>query len=241
MLDLTTTSALILAGGLGTRLRSAVADRPKVLAEVRGQPFLLHLLDGLVEAGVRHVVLATGYRADDIEEVLREGYRGLEIEFSREPEPRGTGGAIALALARLRSPRVLVQNGDSFCAADLRAFAKSHASRRASLTLLATAVDDAGRYGRVVVDDDGAVTAFREKDPDAGAGLINAGVYLLERAVLDALPRGETPFSFEREVLGAWIGRGLYATTSDGPFIDIGLPATYAKADRFFAEMHHAP
>lgn len=234
---LPTTSAVILAGGLGTRLRPVVADRPKVLAEVDGRPFLFNLLDALDCAGVAHVILATGYRAEAVAQAVSGRYRGLEVETSEEPSPLGTGGAIALAARRLRSPRALVLNGDSFCAANLRIFAAQHWARRGPLSMVVTPVEDASRYGRVRLSADGIVTSFDEKSGQAAAGLINAGIYLLEQPLLDDLPTEAVPLSFERQILPAWVGRGLWAHRSDGPFIDIGLPSTYAQAERFFAEV----
>src|SRR6478672_2624452 len=124
--DLTGVTAAVLAGGLGTRLRSVVADRPKVLAPVAGQPFLVHLLDRLSKVGVGETVLLVGHRAEQVEAGLGFSHRGMRLTYSREPEPLGTGGAIRHALAQLVSETTLLLNGDSYCDLDYAAFGQFH-------------------------------------------------------------------------------------------------------------------
>ena len=136
MTGLEETTAVILAGGLGTRLREVVADRPKVLAEVNGRPFLACLLDRLVDAGILKVVLCTGYMAELVRETCGNSYRGTELLYSREESPLGTGGALRLALPLIDSDPVLVMNGDSFCDADLVLFARQHLSAAAQASLI---------------------------------------------------------------------------------------------------------
>ncbi len=228
---------IVLAGGLGTRLRAAVADRPKVLAPVLGRPFLDRLLDWLEARGARRVILALGHMADQVTaHVAAHPRPGVDVLASVEPAPLGTGGALRHALPLLRGSPVLVLNGDSFVAADLAALRDLHERRRARATLTLTRVADAGRYGSVEEDATGAITAFREKMPDAGPGLINAGVYLLEREVIAAIPAGR-PVSLEREVFAGLCGRGLYGSVQDAPFIDIGTPESFAAAGGFFAAL----
>lgn len=226
--------AVVLAGGLGTRLRSAVPDRPKVLALVRGRPFLAHVLDRLEAAGVRRVVLGTGYCADRVREAIGDRHGRTAIAYSHETSPLGTGGAVRLAAGATASDPVLVLNGDSHCEADLPAFAAFHRACGAVGSLMLTRVSDTGRYGRVDLEDAGRVTAFREKGDAAGPGWINAGIYLLSRGLLDAVPEGRA-VSLEREVFPLWAARGgLFGLRGGGRFLDIGTPESYREAEEFF-------
>jgi NDP-sugar pyrophosphorylase family protein len=226
-------TAVVLAGGLGTRLRSVVGERPKVLAEVAGRPFLAYLLDQLAAAGVRRAVLCTGYQAERVRTTFGESYRELAIEHSAETTPMGTGGALRMALPRVESSTVLVANGDSWCQADLPAFLNRHRQTGALGSLLLTHVPDASRYGSVGADASGRITRFEEKKPEASPGWINAGIYLFERELLAAIPPKET-ISLERQVFPAWIGRGLFGFKLGGRFVDIGTPESLAEAERFF-------
>ncbi|HEY1232923.1 MAG TPA: HAD-IIIA family hydrolase [Candidatus Binatia bacterium] len=231
--DLVTIDAAVLAGGLGTRLRSVVSDRPKVLAQVDGQPFLTRLLDELVAAGLPRVVLCTGYLGDQIQAAIGERYRGLDISYSRETEPLGTAGALKLALPHLNSDPVLVMNGDSFCTVDLKRFVEWHRQRAAAGTLLLTRVATPTRYGLVAIDDNGAVLQFSEKQTGHSPGWINAGVYLLSQRLLSSIPHGRK-LSLEYDVFPRWAGRGLYAWRVAERFIDIGTPEDFSRAGDFF-------
>lgn len=234
MQDLAGVTAAILAGGLGTRLHSSVADRPKVLAEIRGRPFLTYLFDQLVVSGVRHVVLCTGYLGEQVQTVFGDSYGHLRLFFSQELSPLDTAGALRLALPLFKSDPVLVMNGDSFCQADLRAFWTWHQVRGANATLLLTEVPQTRRYGRVKVDEDGLVHRFDEKDDSGEPSWVNAGIYLLNRCLLLTIPVGGA-VSLEREMFPTWIGRGLYGYRSKGRFLDIGTPEAYASAEPFFS------
>ena len=233
MPDLASVTAAILAGGMGTRLRSVVADRPKVLAEIRGRPFLAYLLDQLAGAGVRTVVLCTGYLGEQVQAMFGDSYGSLRLVYSQESSPLGTAGALRLALPLFKAETVLVMNGDSFCEANLRAFWAWHCARSADATLLLTRMLDTKRYGRVHVDEDGLVLRFDEKGQNGGPGWINAGIYLLNRRLLLTIPSSGA-VSLEREMFPAWIGRGLYGYRSEGRFLDIGTPEAYILAERFF-------
>lgn len=223
--------AAILAGGLGTRLRAALGDRPKALAPVAGRPFLSYVLDRIAAAGVRRAVLCTGYLGEQIEAAFGDRYGDIELVYSRETAPRGTAGALHLALPLLKSDPVLVLNGDSHCdvdPADLIAWQR----RRDTIStgsLLVTWVEDAARYGSVDLADDGSIVAFREKDGVAMPGWINAGVYLLSRGLLMSIPDGVA--SLEHDVLPRWVGCGLDAYAVKAPFVDIGTAASYADAE----------
>lgn len=227
-------TAAILAGGLGVRLRALTGDRPKVLAEFSGKPVLAYLLEQAAAAGVRKAVLCTGYGADAVREVVGERYGPLEIAYSVEKEPLGTGGALRLALPCFASRQVLVMNGDSYCSAELEAFDRFHAGSGAQASLVLAHVESAARFGRVEFDESGAVTKFLEKDALEAPGWINAGIYMLSRALIESIPEGRE-VSLEREIFPALIGRGLYCRPTDGRFIDIGTPESYGGAEAFFA------
>jgi D-glycero-alpha-D-manno-heptose 1-phosphate guanylyltransferase len=232
--DLSACTAVILVGGLGTRLRSVVSDRPKVLAEINSRPFLSYLLDQVAEAGLRHAVLCTGYRADQVQELLGDRWHDLTLTYSQETTPLGTGGALRLALPQLRSDTILALNGDSYCGADLAAFWDFHQHRQAAATLLLTQVPDTQRFGRVQVDEGDRIVHFEEKGDTTGPGWINAGLYLVSQGYLADIP-ADGPISLEKDIFPQWIDQGLYGYPAEGKFIDIGTPETYRQAADFFA------
>jgi NDP-sugar pyrophosphorylase family protein len=228
-------TAAILAGGLGTRLQPVVNDCPKVLAPVMGRPYLTFLLDHLAAASIRRVVLLTGYRAEQVSQALGKSYQGMQLIYSVEPCPLGTGGAVRWALAQLLSPTVLLLNGDSYCGVDLAHFWTFHDRQAADLSLVAARAADATRFGRLRFASDGAVRRFLEKSRRPCAGWINAGMYLLRRDLIAAFPRGRS-LSLESDLIPAWIKDWrVYGFRSRTPFLDIGTPSSYAAADKFFA------
>jgi len=226
-------TAVVLAGGLGTRLAGVVHDRPKVLAAVRGRPFLAHLLARLAAAGARHVVLCTGHRHEQVSAAFGTRYAGMRLAYSAEPHPLGTGGALRLALPHLGSDPVLVLNGDSLCDVDLGELWAWHRRHGARASLVAVHVRDATRYGRLEIDRDARVVGFEEKGLASGPSWISAGIYVLARALVEAVPAGHR-VSLEREVLPAAIEDGILAFRSRGAaFLDIGTPEAYAAAPTF--------
>ena len=229
-------TAVILAGGLGTRLRSVVADRPKVLAPVAGRPFLAFLLDQVHSAGIRRVVLCTGHLGDQIRESFGSSYRDVALEYSQEPEPLGTGGALRHALPLLGSAAFLVLNGDSYCDVDLRRVWECHHLRPSHATLVVVPVADASRFGRVDLDAHGRIVAFHEKSARPGPGRVNGGIYVLRPEPLARIPEGGAA-SLEREVFPFLAQSGLYGFAAEGRFIDIGTPESFAEAERFVREL----
>jgi mannose-1-phosphate guanylyltransferase len=223
---------VLLAGGLGTRLRPAVADRPKVLAPVAGQPFLQHLLGWLEAQGIRRVVLALGHLAEQVEgfvEEHRAAWPGLTLVTLREPKPLGTGGALAACRPEIRSDPVLVMNSDTFVDVDLGAFVAHWAAAGAAAGLVAAQVEDGARYGRLELTADGRIARFTEKDPQAsGPAWINAGIYLLRQHLVDGLPA--PPSSLERDLLERLPAGSVLAFPTTGRFIDIGTPESLAAA-----------
>ena len=226
-------TAVILAGGVGSRLRSAVSDRPKVLAEVNGRPYLEHLFDQLLDAGIEHAVLCTGYLSDMVEKVCGATYGPMKLSYSQELRPMGTGGALRLAVPNIMSDTVLVMNGDSYCTANLKTFQESHDNRGASASILLTDVPDTSRYGRVQFDDQSRVICFEEKGTHSGHGWINAGIYLIQAGKLESIPAGRA-VSLEHEIFPSWVEQGLYGYCCNSRFLDIGTPESYAEAESFF-------
>ena len=225
--------AVILAGGKGKRLRSVVADRPKVLAEVAGKPFICYLLDYLGTSGIRRAVLCTGFMADLVSDTLGDSYNGIELKYSREDEPMDTAGAVRLALPKIQSDPALVLNGDSFYRADMHGFHAFYTRNDAKGTLMLAEVEDVQRYGSVRIDESGRIVAFEEKLANTGRGLVSAGIYLLSRDLLESIPDGG-PASFEREVFPSWVNHGLFGFPNKGMFLDIGTPESFLSAQAFF-------
>lgn len=232
--NLSQVTALILAGGLGTRLRSRVADRPKVLAPVLGQPFLSYLLDRLQISGIQKVILCIGYLGEQIQETYGSSYQNIELYYSQETSLLGTGGALRLAMPLISTPTVLILNGDSFYDANLNDFYQWHLAQRSNASLTLTQVPDTARYGRVQLNESSQITDFEEKGNTSGLGWINAGIYLIKRHLLTQIPENQV-VSLERELFPNWIETGLYGYRTQGQFIDIGTPESYALAEQFFS------
>ncbi|MGI8534767.1 MAG: nucleotidyltransferase family protein [Candidatus Limnocylindrales bacterium] len=220
----------ILAGGLGTRIRSVLGDVPKPMAAIGGRPFLEYLILQIRRAGLRRVIVCTGYRADVIERYFGTGNGwDMDISYSREPEPLGTGGALRLAASRFPAKTSLVMNGDSFFDIQLETLCQRHQGTPARVTMALARGVEGTRYGIVETDRLGAVTRFQEKPVglaaarlSAGHDLINAGLYVVEGAILAAIPDGQ-PVSLEREVLPMLVGGGLRGEVFAAPFTDIGV------------------
>ncbi|MCM2274793.1 MAG: nucleotidyltransferase family protein [Candidatus Didemnitutus sp.] len=220
-------TAIVLTGGRGTRLGAATERVPKPLLPVAGRPFLFHVLDHLVAQGVRRVVFATGYLSEQFPPLFGTQYRGMAIVHSPETEPLGTGGAVRQAFARIDARAAFVLNGDTYFPTDLAAL-DALGGPGIALALTLRPVPDTARYGCVTLDGD-RVTALVEKGR-TGPGLINGGVYRLDRAAFDAdAPSG--PFSLERELFPRWVAeRRVRGLASDAYFIDIGVPEDLARA-----------
>jgi NDP-sugar pyrophosphorylase family protein len=216
-------TAVILAGGIGSRLSSLIADRPKPLASVRGRPFIEYLFDQLVAAHVNDAVICTGHMAAMIEDAFGQNYGPLQLRYSVERQAMGTGGALKLALPMLRSDPVLVLNGDSHCNVDLHAFLAFHRHARAEASIALSFERDARRFGSVHLDYEGRIERFE----------INAGIYLLSQRLINTMSTGKQ-ISIEREVFPLWCGRGLYGFRSAARLIDIGTPESYAEAQLTF-------
>jgi D-glycero-alpha-D-manno-heptose 1-phosphate guanylyltransferase len=225
--------AFVLCGGLGTRLRSVLSDRPKSMALIGSVPFLQLLLQQLKAQGVQEVILGTGYRAGQIENFFGDGKNlGLRLHYSQEDQPLGTGGALKLAEELLSDP-VLVLNGDSYVEWNLATIADLFREKNANIVMELQSVPDVSRYGSVAIDSSGRITEFVEKGTRTGAGLINAGIYLLRREIVTGIPEGSA-ISLEREVFPPFLGERFYGVISRGTFIDIGIPADLQRAQTIF-------
>ena len=221
----------VLAGGLGTRIRPALGDTPKLLAPIAGRPYLKHLFDWLRGFGARRVVLSLGHRAEAVLDYLKASPEsGLDICPVVEPSPLGTAGAIRFARAELHTDPVLVLNGDTFVNADLCVLLARQRETRARGTLVCVDVDDAGRYGRVRLDVAGRIEGFVEKDSSfRGPAPVNGGVYALSAELLDRIAIGEAK-SLEYDVFQRLPAGTLAAYSGRFEFIDIGTPESLARA-----------
>ena len=233
MMDFTELTVLILVGGLGTRLRQAVPDKPKALVDINDRPFLTYLLDRIGAAGLKSVVLCTGYLAETIREIIGDRYGKIDIRYSRETEPLGTGGALKLAGPLIDSDFVLAMNGDSYVDTDLEAFFNWSMAVQSGATIMLTRVDDVSRYGQAIVSEGGKIVRFEEKCHGSCPGWINTGIYLLNNRLIECIP-SDTFYSLEHDFFPGLIGTGLYGYRCDAPFIDIGTPMSYIQAQEFF-------
>jgi mannose-1-phosphate guanylyltransferase len=224
--------ALVLAGGEGTRLRPLTYTTPKPVMPLAGRPFLSFMLDWARGHGVDEVILSCGFLSEDVHRVLGDIYDGMRLRYVVEEEPLGTAGPVRLAYDQgVLEERLLVLNGDVLTDIDLTAELAQHERTGARVTLALYAVDDTSSYGVVPTDGDGRVEAFLEKtEDDAPTDRINAGAYVVERALVgERIPPGR-PVSFEREVFPGLVGEGLYGFPAAGYWIDIGTPERYLEA-----------
>jgi D-glycero-alpha-D-manno-heptose 1-phosphate guanylyltransferase len=235
-----TMKAVLLVGGLGTRLRSAVPSLPKALASVGDQPFLELLVRQLGAQGIRKLVMCTGYLAEQVEEAFRGGsHLGATIEYSKEAEPLGTAGALKLAEPYVQQEsEFLVLNGDSFLQIDFHELISFHRKHDGLATIAVVPVQNAGRYGTVQIDASDRVVGFAEKTGTNGPGIINAGVYVFGNAILAQIPEG--PASLERDVFPRIMKQRVYALEQRGLFIDIGTPDDYGRAGEIYNRLANA-
>jgi D-glycero-alpha-D-manno-heptose 1-phosphate guanylyltransferase len=229
--------AIILCGGRGTRLASVIADVPKPLAPVSQRPFLDYLLAFLSRSGaVRSATLAVHHLADRIVSYYADHAASFPLRIVKEDKPLGTGGAMMNCLGAVDGPTFLCLNGDSICGGDLAALVEAHRAAAPGFTLGLVELPDTSRYGRAICDNSGRIVEFAEKAPSLGAGLVNAGVYVIDREVLE--PWNGEALSMERDILPRLVRDGrVRGVRMSGPFIDIGLPETYAAAADFVGRL----
>lgn len=227
-MEITNIPAIILAGGLGTRLKEVVKDLPKPMAPVNGKPFLHYVFEYLNRQGITRAVLAVGYKYEVIKAFLGNSYLNIDIQYSIEEEPLGTGGAIKQAFD-LVEDEAFVINGDTFFDVSLSELYSFFSSKNADLAMALKQLKNFDRYGTVKVNDDERVVQFKEKKL-MEEGLINGGVYLMKKNIFNNAG-DEKKFSFEKDVLEKFVGElRYYGISFENYFIDIGIPTDYAQA-----------
>lgn len=229
----------ILCGGLGKRLRSVVSDRPKPMAEVNGSPFLDILIDYVASYGFKRFILCTGYQGS----LVRQYYQGKDagathrvaptIVISEEKEPLGTGGAIKNAESLIQSEIFLVLNGDSFCGLSINDFLNFHTSKGAVVSIALTPIERPLDSGVVRLDEDQKIISFEEKTPTNRTALVNAGVYLFDRTILEYMPSGKK-FSLEYDFFPRILDKKIYGYITNVEMLDIGTPERLELARQHF-------
>lgn len=227
--------AIILAGGFGTRLRSVVSDVPKPMALVADKPFLTYLLEYLSKYQIKSVVLCTGYKHEVIENYFSTSYKDIDIKYSVEDEPLGTGGAIKKAFQLIESDNALILNGDTLFNVELSEFLNHHQMQQSDISIALKYLTDFDRYGSVVLEENKVVGFEEKKHKDHG--YINGGVYIVQKEVFDKYELPKT-FSFENEILEKKINElNVCGYKSSSYFIDIGIPEDYEKAQKEVKEL----
>ena len=227
--------AILLCGGLGTRLRSVVSDRPKPMADIAGKPFLHYLVKMLSKSGVKHLIFALGYMGEQIEAYFKSGEDyGLSISYSYEDSPLGTGGAIRNALSHVSGENVLVLNADTYFHTNYESLLKEQLKNKAAMTIAGRKIEDISRYGAILKDETGRILRWNEKMPSNQAeaprpGEINGGIYVMQKSLIEKISEGKQ--SLENDCIPMWLKDGGYlqAILSDGYFMDIGIPEDYAQ------------
>ena len=221
--------AIILAGGLGTRLRSAVPDLPKCMAPINGVPFISYLIDNLINEGVTNFIFSLGYKSELFISLLEEKLPMKNYLIVIEDEPLGTGGAIKLACKKAKDENVIALNGDSLFKVILKELIQFHLEKKSRCTLALKPMQNFERYGSVEIDAVQKINSFKEKQ-FITKGCINGGVYAIE--VASFLQKSlEDKFSMEQDYLEKYSGEGnFYGFIQEGYFIDIGIPEDFVRA-----------
>lgn len=221
--------AILLAGGLGTRLKSVVSDRPKPMALIGERPFMEYVTRQLTRHGIEEIVFAVGYKGSMVEDYFKDGAGfGFRASYAYEEELLGTAGAIKNAGRLVTDDQVYVLNADTFYQIDYGRLNTLRRERGFDMTMVLREVSDVSRYGRAELQD-GRLTAFNEKTEEARPGTINGGIYLISRKLIDEIPEGKV--SLENDMIPRWLseGKALGGFVNDGYFIDIGIPEDYYK------------
>jgi D-glycero-alpha-D-manno-heptose 1-phosphate guanylyltransferase len=228
-------TAVILAGGFGTRLHPVVRDLPKPMAPVAGKPFLEHLLRYLCAYGMTNVIFSTGHLHEKVESHFKHRFRDLNLSYSVEESPLGTGGALRKALDQCEDETLLVMNGDSFFDVAVNALDELHRRHHSDFSLALRRVDNASRYGLVETDGLHRVVRFSEKKSGAEAGNVNGGLYIITKSTYLAHTPHKGPFSLEKDFFEKKVHDLLiHGFAFGGQFIDIGMPEDYDRAQNEF-------
>lgn len=235
--EASTIDAVILCGGLGTRLQSVLKDTPKPMADFNDRPFLDLLIDYVGRFGFQRFILCSGHKGGLIQEYFENKNDGRTYIISQETSPLGTAGAIKLAEPLITSDVFLAMNGDSFCEIDLTSFMDSHHSKNALASVALSPMEDASDYGGVTLGDNDAITSFDEKKNTPSSGWVNAGVYTFNKSVLDRIP-ADKKVSLEQELFPSMAGNGLYGFVTQSQLLDIGTPERLERARQLLIELN---
>jgi D-glycero-alpha-D-manno-heptose 1-phosphate guanylyltransferase len=226
--------AIILAGGLGTRLRTEVPDLPKCMAPVAGKPFLDYVIRALQEQGVTKFIFSLGYRSEVVLQHLEQSWPKLKYDYTIETIPLGTGGGIRFAVQKVKGDSFFVLNGDTYFEVNLPSMLKKHIEVQAEITVALKKMYHFDRYGSVLIGQNNIISAFQEKTYRE-IGWINGGIYLIQKQLITNIGIAN-PFSFEKEILEKYVDKNcIFGFESDGYFIDIGIPEDFKKANLDFA------
>ena len=219
---------IILCGGSGIRLRPVVADRPKVLAKIKGKPFLDILIENLLAQGFSDLILSTGYLGEQIKYHFKD--RNFKPIFSEEKEPLGTGGALRKAKPFIGSNPFLVMNGDSMVEVNFKKLINFHAENNSLMTMVLAESDDFRDYGNIELAANFKIKSFQEKRSNGPGGLINAGIYAMSKEIFSFFPNRRL-FSLEYDIFPNLISKQCFGFLSGGKLIDIGTPERYWQAN----------
>lgn len=227
---------VILCGGLGTRLQNVLKDKPKPMADFNDRPFLDLLIEYVGRFGFQRFILCSGHKGDAIKEYFENKNDGKAYAISQETSPLGTAGAIKHAEPMINSDVFLAMNGDSFCEINFTSFMNFHHSKNAPVSVALAPMEDASDYGGVALGANDTIIRFDEKKSTSPSGWVNAGIYLINKSILDRIPTGEK-VSLEQELFPSIAGHGLFGFTTQSQLLDIGTPERLKRARQLLTEL----
>lgn len=236
-LDANIIDAVILCGGMGTRLQGVLNDKPKPMADFNERPFLDLLIDYVGNFGFKRFILCSGHKGDLIKEYFEKKDDGKIYVISQETSPLGTAGAIKNAESEIKRDVFLAMNGDSFCPIDLNSFLNFHYSKNALASVALAPMEDARDYGGVALGENDEIISFDEKTNASTSDWVNAGIYIFNKKVLDHIPPGKK-VSLEQEIFPSLTGKGLFGFTSQSRLLDIGTPERLERARQLLIELN---
>lgn len=230
--------AIVLAGGLGTRLRSVVNNVPKPMALVCNRPFLVYIFEYLLKQDIKHIILSVGYKFEIIKNFFGNQYKNIKITYAIENQPLGTGGAIKNSLIKTNQKEVFILNGDTFFNINLKDFYNFHKNKKSNLTIVLKKINQTDRYGIIEIDQNNKIVSFLEKVKRKNV-LINGGIYLINKDFFLTLA-SENKFSFEKDFIEKYYQKyDFYGLPFNEYFIDIGIPQDYARANKEFKKIEY--
>jgi D-glycero-alpha-D-manno-heptose 1-phosphate guanylyltransferase len=233
-------TAIILAGGMGTRLKTIISDLPKPMAPIMNVPFLTYQLNYLKHFGIKKVIFSVGYLSEKIIAHYNQSFENISIEYSIEKNPLGTGGGIRMAMSNLNEDLVLILNGDSFFDLDLEQFYNLHLEQKSEFSLALRYVNNSERYGNIEFNSSNQITSFIEKNQLNQSGYINAGVYILSKKLYLQNTNSNINFSIEKDFFEKQLNQLIIKGFEfKDYFIDIGIPEDYLKAQDDFKEFKY--